>query len=133
MIGITHHAMRSMARWVFVVNLPRYAGGLSFAPQASGTDGLLDVCTFKEGSLISGLMYLGGVMLGQHEGMQDFTHVQTRRLRVESAGNAPFQLDGDPGGDLPVEFRVLPGRIRLLVDDSWARGQGLKQSEASSS
>ena len=39
------------ARWVFVVNLPRYAGGLSFAPQASGTDGLLDVCTFKEGSL----------------------------------------------------------------------------------
>jgi diacylglycerol kinase (ATP) len=60
------------ARWVFVVNLPRYAGGLSFAPRASGTDGLLDVCTFKEGSLLYGLMYLGGVMLGQHEGMQDF-------------------------------------------------------------
>jgi len=111
------------ARWVFVVNLPRYAGGLSFAPQASGTDGVLDVCTFKEGSLLYGLMYLGGVIFGQHEGMQDFTHVRTRRLRVEAAGTVPFQLDGDPGGELPVEISVASGRIRLLVDRSWSEGR----------
>jgi diacylglycerol kinase (ATP) len=116
------------ARWVFVVNLPRYAGGLSFAPQASGTDGLLDVCTFKEGTLMYGLMYLGGVMLGQHEGMQDFTRVQTRKLRVEAAGNVPFQLDGDPGGELPAEFSVLPGRIRLLIDPAWSKRQGTQES-----
>lgn len=108
------------ARWVFVVNLPRYAGGLSFSPQASGTDGLLDVCTFKEGSLWSGLLYLGGVMLGQHEAMQDFTRVQTRRLQVEAAGPAPYQLDGDPGGELPVEISVLPRRLTLLVSREWA-------------
>jgi diacylglycerol kinase family enzyme len=104
------------ARWVFVVNLPRYAGGLSFAPAASGSDGLLDICTFKEGSLWYGLMYLGGVVLGQHEGMQDFTRIQTTRLRVESTGKAPYQLDGDPGGELPVDFEVLPGRLTVLVD-----------------
>jgi diacylglycerol kinase family enzyme len=109
-----------LARWVFVVNLPRYAGGLSFAPQASGTDGLLDVCTFKEGSLLYGLMYLGGVILGQHEGMQDFTHVRTRRLRVEAAAAVPYQLDGDPGGELPAEFGVLPGRLTILVAREWA-------------
>src|SRR5207302_6550956 len=114
------------ARWIFVVNLPRYAGGLMFSPQASGTDGLLDVCTFKEGSLWHGLMYLGGVMLGQHEGMQDFVRVQTRRLRVEAAGAAPFQLDGDPGGDLPVEFSVLPGRLTMLVARDWVVRQGLE-------
>jgi diacylglycerol kinase family enzyme len=107
------------ARWVFVVNLPRYAGGLSFAPAASGSDGLLDVCTFKEGSLWYGLMYLGGVVLGQHEGMQDFTRIQTRRLRVESAGATPYQLDGDPGGELPVDFEVLPGRLTVLVNRNW--------------
>jgi diacylglycerol kinase family enzyme len=113
-----------MARWVFVVNLPRYAGGLSFAPQASGTDGLLDVCTFKEGSLWYGLMYLGGVMLGQHQEMQDFMRVQTSRLVVESAGPVPLQLDGDPGGELPVEFKVLPGRLTVLVAQSWAKRAG---------
>jgi Sphingosine kinase and enzymes related to eukaryotic diacylglycerol kinase len=114
------------ARWVFVVNLPRYAGGLSFAPQASGTDGLLDVCTFKEGSLWSGLVYLSGVMLGQHESMQDFARVRTRRLTVGSAGPAPYQLDGDPGGDLPVEIRALPGRLTLLVTGQWAERHGFE-------
>jgi diacylglycerol kinase (ATP) len=108
------------ARWAFVINLPRYAGGLSFAPGASGSDGLLDVCTFKEGSLWYGLVYLGGVLLGQHEAMQDFVRVQTRRLRIESAARVPFQLDGDPGGDLPVDIRVLPNRLTLVVSRSWA-------------
>ena len=108
------------ARWVFVVNLPRYAGGLSFAPTASGGDGLLDICTFKEGSLLYGLMYLGGVIFGQHEAMHDFTHIQTRRVRVEATGNVPYQLDGDPGGELPAEFSILPGRLRLLVSKEWA-------------
>ncbi len=108
------------SRWVFIVNLPRYAGGLSFSPLASGTDGLLDVCTFKEGSLWHGLMYLGGVMLGQHEAMQDFVRVQTRRLRIEAAGAAQYQLDGDPGGELPVEISVVPQRLTLLIARSWA-------------
>jgi diacylglycerol kinase family enzyme len=114
------------ARWVFVVNLPRYAGGLSFAPQASGTDGLLDVCTFKSGSLWNGLVYLSGVMLAQHQSMQDFVRVQTRHLRIESPEAAPYQLDGDPGGDLPVEIRVLPGRLTLLVGHHWAERNGFE-------
>jgi diacylglycerol kinase family enzyme len=117
------------ARWVFVVNLPRYAGGLSFSPQASGTDGLLDVCTFKEGSLWSGLLYLGGVMLGQHETMEDFTRVQTRRLRIEAAGPAPYQLDGDPGGELPVEISVLPRRLTLLVSRECAERGGFSDNQ----
>lgn len=120
------------ARWVFVINLPLYAGGLSFSPQALGTDGLLDVCTFKEGSLWHGLMYLGGVMLGQHEGMQDFFRIQTRRLRVEAAGPAPFQLDGDPGGDLPVEFGILPQRLTLLVARDWVVREGFDVPETKS-
>src|SRR5262245_15831432 len=108
------------ARWAFVINLPRYAGGLSFAPDASGTDGLLDVCTFKEGSLWHALLYLGGVMLGQHESMQDFVRVKTGRLRIKSDGPVPYQLDGDPGGELPVEIRVLPKRLNLIVSRAWA-------------
>jgi diacylglycerol kinase family enzyme len=111
------------ARWVFVVNLPRYAGGLRFAPNASGTDGLLDICTFKEGSLWYGLMYLGGVMLGQHEAMHDFVRVQTRRLRIEAASHVPYQLDGDPGGELPVDIEILPRRLTLLVSRAWAERQ----------
>jgi diacylglycerol kinase family enzyme len=108
------------ARWAFVVNLPRYAGGLNFAPLASGCDGLLDVCTFREGSLWHGLRYLSGVVLGQHETMAGFSRVQTRRLRIESDSRVPYQLDGDPGGELPVDITIEPRRLTLLVDTAWA-------------
>ena len=35
------------ARWLFIQNLPCYAGGLNFAPNASATDGRLDVCRVR--------------------------------------------------------------------------------------
>ena len=69
-------------RWAFVVNLPRYAGGLRIAPQADGNDGVLDVCTFKEGSLWSGLRYLTGIVMGQHESWDDCVTVRAVRVRA---------------------------------------------------
>ncbi len=102
--------------WAFVVNLPRYAGGLSIIPGADGSDGLLDVCTFKHGSLWNGLMYLGGVWFGQHGSWRDFETVRAPRIRIEAAvPDVPYQLDGDPGGVLPVDVEVLPGRITVLA------------------
>jgi diacylglycerol kinase family enzyme len=102
--------------WAFIVNLPRYARGLKLIPGADGADGLLDVCTFKRGNLWNGLTYLGGVWLGQHGSWRDFTSVRSARIRIESeAEDVPYQLDGDPGGVLPVDVEVLPGRITLLA------------------
>lgn len=117
------------ARWVFVVNVPRYAGGLNLARGAAGDDGLLDVCTFREGSLWNGLVYLGGIMLGQQESMQDYNHIRTRRLTIEATSAVPFQLDGDPGGMLPVEICVRPGRLTMLVAHEWAQQQQAKRVE----
>jgi diacylglycerol kinase family enzyme len=103
------------ARWAFVVNLPRYAGGLRIAPDAVGNDGLLDVCTFKDGSLWSGLRYLSGVILGQHASWDDCVTVRAAKIRIESDSPVPLQLDGDPGGFLPTEIEVLPDHLTLLV------------------
>jgi diacylglycerol kinase family enzyme len=103
------------ARWVFVVNLPKYARGLQIVPDARGDDGLLDVCTFRRGSFLNGIRYLGGVILGRHRSFRDCRTVRSRRLRIESDKPVPFQLDGDPGGTLPVDIRVLPQRLTLLI------------------
>jgi diacylglycerol kinase family enzyme len=42
------------------------------------------------------------------------------RLRIEAEDSElndaiPFQLDGDPGGVLPLEIEVLPGRLTLII------------------
>ncbi len=103
------------ARWAFIVNLPRYAFGLNTAPDAIGTDGLVDVCTFSGGSLWNGLRYLGGVMFGTHQNLADCVTCQASKIRIESDTPVPFQLDGDPGGVLPMTMSVLPGRLTLVV------------------
>ena len=48
-----------------------------------------------------------------------------KRLRLESDEPVPYQLDGDPGGFLPVDLEVLPGRLTLIVPQLWAEQQGL--------
>jgi diacylglycerol kinase family enzyme len=108
------------ARWVFVINVPRYARWLAISPDAAADDGLLNVCTFKEGSLVSGLVYLSGVVFGQHQSWDDFVSVKATSVRLEADGEVPYQLDGDPGGYLPLEIKVLPGRLRFVVSEAWA-------------
>ncbi len=110
------------ARWAFVVNVPRYAMGLEFAPDADGADGWLDVCTFKQGSLRKGLVYLAGVVMGRHQNWDDCVTLRAQRVRIESDSPVPYQLDGDPGGYLPLDIEVLPKRLTLLVPEEWDGG-----------
>lgn len=111
------------AKWSFVVNLPCYAMGLGIAPDADGTDGRLDVCTFKEGSLWKGLKYLAGVVMRRHQNWDDCVTLRSPRIRIESDAHVPYQIDGDFGGYLPVDIEVLPQRLTLLVPEDWHGGK----------
>jgi diacylglycerol kinase family enzyme len=102
-------------RWAFVVNVPRYAFGLQIDPRASPSDGLLNVVTFRDGSLWSGLNYLAAVACGTHVGRSDVCFRAATQVRIDAVQQGRYQLDGDPGGELPVEIRCLPGRLRVLV------------------
>ena len=105
-----------LARWAFVINVSRYGWGLNLAPQAVTTDGLLDVCSFRRGSLSSGLRYLAAVQLGVWHGrLSDCVSCRAKLIRIESDHRVPYQLDGDPGGWLPLEIEVLPERMTLVV------------------
>lgn len=107
-------------RWAFVYNAPRYAMGLRMVPDADPGDGWLDLCTFRRGGLFRGLAYIATIFLGKHRQWTGSQHhrVQALTIRAESEQPVFFQLDGDPGGTLPVEIRVLPRRVRLLVPGS---------------
>jgi diacylglycerol kinase (ATP) len=111
-------------RWVFIVNLPRYAGGLNFIPHASGTDGLLDICTFRGGRFWNGIRYVYGVMAGRHLNWTEVRCVKARRIRVECDVPAGYQLDGDPGGPLPLDIQVIPERLAIVVDGRWGAEHG---------
>ena len=110
------HPRPIRTRWAFVFNLPRYALGLRFVAEGDSADGRLDLCCFRGGRWWSGLRYLAGVLAGWHRSWRD-THIeQATRITVTAAEPVPYQLDGDPGGELPLENKVLPGRLRFVAD-----------------
>jgi diacylglycerol kinase (ATP) len=104
-----------VARWVFAFNLPCYGGGFRIAPHSDGSDGLLDLCTMRRGHLWHGMRYAATILLGRHQRMADWKTCRLRRLRITSDAQVPYQLDGDPGGFLPLDVEVLPGRLTLIV------------------
>jgi diacylglycerol kinase family enzyme len=111
------------ARWMFVFNLPCYGvlnwpyrrGGLQITPRAVGSDGWLDMCSLRRGHLLPSLGYLAAILLGQHPRLADCTLQRIRRLRMTSDVPVPYQLDGDPGGFLPLDIEVAPSRVTLVV------------------
>ena len=113
------------AAWLFVFNVPRYAASLNFCPQADPTDGQLDVCTFRHSGAARGMFYLLQLWFNRHQKLGDYHHRRCRKIRIEAplGGDGkllevPFQIDGDPGGVLPLEISIVPQRLKLLIPKS---------------
>lgn len=101
--------------WVFAFNFNCYARGLRIAPEARPDDGLLDVCVLRSPSLLTSFGHFLTVVTQSQGRWSGFEKRRCIRLRLESQGKVPFQIDGEPGGYLPVELHVVPRWIPLLV------------------
>ena len=102
--------------WSFAVSdSGRYGGGMRLAPDASLTDGRLDVVTIADLSRTAFLRALPGVFRGTHVRRPQ---VSVRLARtVELDADRPFRVfaDGDPAGTLPATVTVQPGAVRVLL------------------
>ncbi len=114
--------------WAFVFNVPQYALQLPIVDDATCVDGRLDVCTFRRGRWWNGVLYFLGVLIRQHRLWKDTTIRRAVRVEIEADEPVPYQLDGDPGGFLPLEIRVLPGRLRMIVSRRWLARHQLEQA-----
>ena len=108
-------------KWSFIFNLPRYGWGLPLVPKCVGVDQKLDYCIFQGGKLGMALLDVFFAQLGSlHRFLPNTRLGQASRFRIslasdESDFDVPFQLDGDPGGRLPVEIEIIPNRFTVLA------------------
>ena len=109
--------------WLFAFNLPCYGGGFRLAPHADSADGLFDVCMYRGRTLWRGLLFALAAGCRKHSMLANFSTLRSPRLRLESDEPVPYQLDGDPGGYLPLELETLPGRLLLLVPKKKEEGR----------
>ena len=110
----------TLARWAFISNLPCYARGIPIVPNADGTDSHLDMCTFDGSSFAGGMRLLIHTVLRRQHRLRNCQQVRTRKLRLEADQPVPYQVDGDPGGWLPVDVEIIPQRMRLIVPSEFA-------------
>ena len=111
------------AAWLFAFNVPRYAANLKFCPQADPSDGLLDLCSFERPGIFFGLGYFLRLWLQTHQSMKGFQHVRFDKIEIPAPvdqngkiiEDIPYQVDGDPGGVLPLVLETVPNRLKLVV------------------
>ena len=108
------------ARALFIMNINRYALGISMTPDIQPQDGKLGVCAFKKPGLFHMLRYFLLLLINRHHKRKDcvIRYVSSLSVRSEEMPDAPTQIDGDPCGTLPVTIETVPQRLRLIVPAS---------------
>lgn len=103
----------------FVFNLPEYGKDLGLCRAARGDDGVLDWVVLRKPGRLALASYLRAVATGRHLDRADVRHGRASSLMFEphtrAAPPAPLQADGDPAGTTPVQVKVLPAALRVVV------------------
>jgi diacylglycerol kinase family enzyme len=100
---------------VAIANSAAYGGGMFLAPDASLTDGLLDVVLIADQPRLQFLRHLPKVFKGEHVRLPAVTVVRAREVEVDADRKFIVYADGDPIAQLPIKVSVLAGAVRVLV------------------
>ncbi|MEC8510080.1 MAG: diacylglycerol kinase family protein [Planctomycetota bacterium] len=114
-IRSSNHRRSLRAKWAFVFNVPMYAMGLPIVPDADDSDGRLDLCSMRNGSLLRAFVYLAGILMGRHRYWNDVHSERAESMVIEADEPVNFQLDGDPGGQLPLTIEALESRLTFVT------------------
>lgn len=102
---------------VFACNTAQYTWRIRLVPDAQDDDGRLDfvvlrACRHDELRRVVAALFVRGEA-AQH--LPAMTVVRGQHLQVTTTPPAPWQADGEVGGQTPVECRVQPGALRLIA------------------
>ena len=106
-------AIEQSGALVSVANNGSIGGGMRIVPEASMTDGLLDLFIVEALGRIEFLRLYPLVFSGGHADDPRVTILRTRRARVEASGIVAY-ADGERLGPLPIDVEVAPASLRML-------------------
>jgi diacylglycerol kinase (ATP) len=99
-------------------NSSNYGGAFGITPLADMRDGLLDVCVLKDKSLISTIWYWTAALVNAHIKHPKVEYFRTERALIETVEEDKevlVQTDGEVAGRLPMECRIVPRGLRVVV------------------
>jgi YegS/Rv2252/BmrU family lipid kinase len=116
-IAVDGQRSRPRAAQVLIAN----GGVLGVSPLRWGLhirpdDGQVDVCVISARTLFDYLRVGWHVVFGQHDRDPNIRYVSaTRSITIDADRPLPAQADGEIIGQTPVQVRVVPDAVRLIV------------------
>lgn len=108
---------------LMIQNAPYCGGGQLMAPGAKIDDGLFDVVIVDEITKMELIWNFPKVYNGTHIKHPKFEVYKTSWIKVYSDYPLPKMFDGDLYGVTPIEAKVLPQSLKVLVP-KWVSGVG---------
>lgn len=106
--------MRQRIILALASNAQLYGGIVRIAPYARLDDGILNVVVFKGTGFATTALHLIRVFLGRHLQDPQVEVIRTNCITIEG-NNLPVHVDAEPIGFAPVEIRLRPRVLRVLV------------------
>jgi YegS/Rv2252/BmrU family lipid kinase len=103
------------AVFTLVGNLARYGGIFRIFKDANPQDGLLDICCFRKLSIAALARYAWAAHRQRLHAMRGPSYYRGRNITLETDERILLQVDGDPHGELPATFGVLPSAVAFCV------------------
>lgn len=102
-----------------VANGPSYGGGMLVAPNASVTDGLLDLFVVHKISKAELVKVFPKVFTGEHISHPAVEIIRCQELTLLSEG-VPVYADGEPAGMLPMTVTIAPKSLKVLAKPNYS-------------
>ncbi len=122
-IDIGGKLLKEEAMCICITNSNQFGNNFKIAPQASISDGLMDVIIFRKAAKIRTIISLtcqifsGKISRIKEKSLdkQKVLYFQTTKIAIQNPEGAPFHIDGDPA-ETEREFfiEILPGAFQLL-------------------
>jgi YegS/Rv2252/BmrU family lipid kinase len=114
-IELENDAVRTRALMVVAANGPYLGLAMTVAPQARVDDGRFDVVIFQRFSKLRLLRHLAAIAFGRYRPAPEVDVRRSAWVRVTSVHPLPARADSHDLGTTPVEFRVHPRQLRVVV------------------
>lgn len=114
-IEIDADGRRVSGALAMIFNLPQYANDLPLAPDSRADDGLLDWLVFARPGSVPLMRYALKVWRGRHRGCADIYFGRAKKIQLACQQPVPLEIDGEAAGFAPIDVRVEPAAIEIVV------------------
>ena len=100
---------------IVIANGQFVAGGLPIAPHASVRDGLLDILLVPKRPAREMALLTAQMLLGKHLSSDASPFRRAMKISVKSRPRMWFNVDGEPFGDDPAVFQIIPRALEFVI------------------